>query len=149
LSKKTHVSLEEADSLIRKVKVRSNTVRKHVLKYLLEQGRPVSHGEILEDTVIQQFDRVTVYRTLAKLQEAGLLHIIEGTDGIRRYCAHYPGQPNCPGNHPHFICEMCGKMVCLTGQSMPHVDVEPGMIVKGKQYLVYGLCQECAKKYAS
>lgn len=146
MKKKKNFTLQDAEELLKRAKIRSNAIRKYVLRGLLEYGRPLSHGEIQEDEILKDFDRVTVYRTLAKLQEAGLLHVVEGTDGIRRYCAHDPRQPHCPGNHPHFVCQECGKMFCLTGQAMPHVEVEPGMVVKGKQYLVYGLCKECAKK---
>ena len=140
------IPMTDIERLIKKAGIRSNTVRTYVLRCLFFYGRPLSHGEILEDPDMAGFDRVTVYRTLSKLQEAKLVHVIEGTDGIRRYCAHYPEQPNCPGNHPHFICQVCGTMVCLTGQSMPRVDVPEGMIVKGKQLVVYGICNKCAEK---
>ena len=145
--KKTSIPMADIERIIRNANIRSNMVRTYVLRCLFSYGRPLSHGEILEDGDMEDFDRVTVYRTLAKLQEAKLVHIIEGTDGIRRYCAHYPGKHNCPGDHPHFICQECGTMICLTGQKMPRVEVPDDVIVKGKQFLVYGICKDCAEKY--
>lgn len=88
-------------------------------------------------------DRVTIYRTLSTLKEAGIVHSVQGIDGVWRYRAHDPDQGGCPGNHPHFICLSCKTMLCLNGQKLPNVSVPEGFSVTGKRLLVYGLCREC------
>jgi Fur family ferric uptake transcriptional regulator/Fur family zinc uptake transcriptional regulator len=89
-------------------------------------------------------DRVTVYRTLSALQEAGLVHRVQDKDGVWRFCAHGSREQGCPGNHPHFLCMRCGEMRCLTAQSLPWVETSAGEQVVGKQLVVYGLCAGCA-----
>ena len=49
--------------------------------------------------------RATVYRTLTKLVDAGLLRRLE--IGPRTYYEHDYGYPQ----HEHLICEKCGKMI--------------------------------------
>ncbi|MBL3592013.1 MAG: transcriptional repressor [Synergistaceae bacterium] len=130
---------------LKEVGLRATKARLTTLKLLYERGRPLSHGEIQEG-LGEGLDRVTLYRTLASLERAGLVHRVQGTDGAWRFCAHRPDQAGCPGNHPHFLCLQCGAMVCLTGQPLPHVDVPPGCSVSGKQLVVYGLCPSCRER---
>jgi Fur family ferric uptake transcriptional regulator/Fur family zinc uptake transcriptional regulator len=134
-----------AVSLLRGVSLRVTPVRVLVLGHLLKMKRPVSHAELWRRKRIRSFNRVTVYRTLLTLQSRGIVHAVQGTDGVWRYCAHSPRQEHCPGNHPHFVCTLCGRMSCLPGQTMPHVSVPEGTVVEAKQYVVYGMCSECAE----
>ena len=94
-------------------------------------------------------DRVTLYRTLETLHRAGLLHQIRGEDGVLRYGSHDPDSPVCPGNHPHFLCVVCGQMRCLVDQRLPRVKVPAGCEVKGKQLVVFGYCEACCSERAS
>jgi Fur family ferric uptake transcriptional regulator len=127
--------------------LRRTKIRKAVLAVLAEQARPLSHAEVRR-SVWKLADRVTLYRTLEALRGAGLVHEVLGEDGIRRYCRNDPVAPGCPGNHPHFLCLQCGKMICLSGQSLPRVSVPEEFAVKGKQLVVFGLCELCSKRSA-
>ena len=123
-------------------RLRPTEARLSVLRTLFGAGRPMTHGEV-QERLDEATDRVTLYRTLATLERAGLVHRVQGTDGAWRFCAHRPDVEGCPGDHPHFLCLDCGLMICLTGQSLPHVDVPQGCSVAGKQLVVYGLCPTC------
>lgn len=123
--------------------MRVTRLRQEVFVHLLEQRRPLSHQEI--SARLPGCDRVSLYRTLNTLAAAGLVHAVRGLEGVWRFCAHPPRHDGCPGNHPHFLCIDCGRMTCLTGQTLPHVEVPAGVEVKGKQLLVYGRCARCAR----
>jgi Fur family ferric uptake transcriptional regulator len=133
-----------ARTLLRSSFLRITPVRTAVLSQLLQYGRPVSHADLWRWKRIRAFNRVTVYRTLLSLQRRGVVHAVQGTDGVWRYCAHALSREHCPGNHPHFVCKRCRRMSCLLGQTMPHVEVPEGTVVEAKQYVVYGICAECA-----
>ncbi len=135
-----------ARTLLRNVSLRVTPVRAVVLGHLLQFGRPVSHADLWGRKKIRAFNRVTVYRTLITLQSRGVVHAVQGTDGVWRYCAHAAGnsRERCPGNHPHFVCKKCRRMNCLLGQTMPYVEVPEGTVVEAKQLVVYGICPECA-----
>jgi Fur family ferric uptake transcriptional regulator len=130
-------------ALLKGAGLRVTAVRLDVYSYLLKQGRPLSHQEIT--TRQRRHDRVTLYRTLNTLRAAGLVHAVQGLEGVWRFCAHRPEYSGCPGNHAHFLCLSCGRMICLPDQKLPYVEVPPEMEVKGKQLLVYGLCASCIR----
>jgi Fur family ferric uptake transcriptional regulator len=132
-----------AGRLLRSAGLRVTEVRLATLECLLRAGEPLSHGELAGLPALQALDRVTLYRTLHALRAARLVHAVQGIDGSWRYCAHLPEGGGCPGDHPHFLCERCGRMWCLPGQRLPQIDVPEGHAVRGKQLLAYGLCEEC------
>jgi len=138
-----------ARNLLSGASLRITPVRAVILSHLLRFGRPVSHAELWRRKKIRDFNRVTVYRTLLTLQGRGIVHAVQGTDGVWRYCAHALRQERCPGNHPHFVCKKCRRMSCLLGQTMPYVEVPQGTVVEAKQFVVYGICAECAAAEAT
>ncbi|MDR1977378.1 MAG: transcriptional repressor [Synergistaceae bacterium] len=108
--------------------VRATPLRLRVLEILMEKGDPLSHTEIFERSAQAGGapDRVTLYRTLAAFADSRIVHQILGTDGTLRFCMHDPFRPGCPGNHPHFLCRICGRMICLSDQALPRVEIPEG-----------------------
>ena len=132
----------DASALLEVAGLRSTEVRRRVLSAMLDAGRSLSHRELAD--LLTDFDRVTIFRTLKRLKEAGLAHGVQGIDGISRYFVNLGRSEGCPGGHPHFLCLDCGRMSCLADQAMPRIAVPRGAEVRGKQLLVYGLCSTCA-----
>ncbi len=123
--------------------LRVTTARVSILELLEAQAVPMAHTEILSR--VPDLDRVTLYRVLDALVEADLVHRVQGIDAVWRFCAHANDVTGCPGGHPHFMCERCGAMVCLTDQVLPHVDTPRGSVVSHKQMLLVGICETCQK----
>jgi len=129
--------------LLRKAGLRCTKARESLLALLIEATRPLSHQEIADLPGAQHLDRVTIYRALAALEEAGLVHRVRGMDAIWRYRGHDANPEGCPGNHSHFLCLLCNAMFCLSDEPLPWVAVPKGAQVKGKQLVVYGNCPDC------
>jgi Fur family transcriptional regulator, ferric uptake regulator len=125
--------------------LRCTPAREAVLACLARRGRPLAHAEIAGARGLAALDRVTLYRTLGALQEAGLVHRVQDQEGAWRFCAHVRDGRRCPANHPHFQCTRCGRMRCLTGQELPWVEAGRGERITGKQFVVYGQCAACAR----
>jgi Fur family ferric uptake transcriptional regulator/Fur family zinc uptake transcriptional regulator len=134
----------DAKNLLRSVGLRRTKIREVVLSLLRSADRPLTHQEVAASREASGVDRVTLYRTLAALQRAGLLHRVQGTDGAWRFCLHESESAGCPGNHVHFLCLECGGMTCLADQPLPWVAVPAGARVTGKQLVVHGVCAGCA-----
>jgi Fur family ferric uptake transcriptional regulator len=110
-----------AESQLRRASIRITRVRVKVLAALLAAKRAFSHQEI-QDT-FADMDRVTLYRALDCLTEAGLAHKISGDDRIFRYSAgndHADRNTVSPTGgsiaqhqHGHFKCTLCAKVFCL------------------------------------
>jgi Fur family ferric uptake transcriptional regulator/Fur family zinc uptake transcriptional regulator len=136
----------EIREFLRTSGLRRTPAREAVLRLLCQARRPLNHEQIAAAPSTEGMDRVTLYRTLTALQEAGLAHRVQGKDGVWHFCAHPSEEGDgCPGNHPHFLCLRCGGMRCLRGQSLPWVTVDEGERVIGKHLVVYGSCSACAK----
>jgi Fur family transcriptional regulator, ferric uptake regulator len=140
--------MKESAHLLKKSGLRRTAAREAILKLLAEANRPLSHCEILERAKGETCpDRVTVYRTLETLQNKGLLHRIQGTDGIWRYCHHLSNpSEECAGNHIHFLCSRCNQMSCLPEQPLPWIEAPAGAVIHSKQLVVHGFCAACAAK---
>lgn len=138
---------ESAADLLVSAGLKPTRTREAVLSALAKAGSSLSHGDLVD--LLPGLDRVTVFRSLKTLKTAGLLHSVSGPDGVLRFVAHGAAQEACPGGHPHFLCLRCGTMTCLEDQVLPHVEVPRGAEVRGKQFVVYGLCADCSRKAAS
>lgn len=137
--------MRNPEDFLRDKGIRPTELRKEVLRILFEAGRPLSWKDTFTRFTEKRVNKVSLYRTLSLLEEKGLVHRILGTDGAWHYCAHIIEGKKCPGNHPHFLCLACGRMICLNDQALPTVQVPEGCVVEGKQLLAYGHCPSCSE----
>jgi Fur family transcriptional regulator, ferric uptake regulator len=136
------VDAAEPGIMLKEAGLRPTSARQRVLASLLAAGRSLSHRELVD--LLSGLDRVTIFRSLKNLRKARLVHGVQGIDGTLRYVPNPAHERGCPGGHPHFLCQKCHAMSCLTDQEMPVVRVPAGTVVRGKQFLVYGVCPSCA-----
>ena len=131
---------------LREKGMKVTALRRQVLELFFEQQEPMSHAEVLKRLTASGLkpDRVSLYRVLSAFSDAQIVHEIQGTDGTVRFCLHNSSLDRCPGNHPHFLCRECGRMLCLHEQPLPRVEVPEGTIIEGKQMLIFGLCPQCS-----
>ncbi|MFC5472369.1 Fur family transcriptional regulator [Paraherbaspirillum soli] len=108
-----------AETQLREMSVRTTPARVKVLAALLDARCAFSHQD-MQDLFVEM-DRVTLYRALDCLTDAGLAHKIAGDDRVFRYSAgaehtesatraHHPQH-----QHGHFKCTRCAKVFCLDG----------------------------------
>ena len=91
--------------------------------------------------------RATVYRTLLKLVEAGLLRRIE--IGVRTVYDHDYGYPQ----HEHLVCGRCGKMIEFQHPAIDaaivQIATEHNFRPDGHSLVVRGTCADCNAATAS
>ena len=105
-----------AEMRLRGATVRVTVSRVKVLSALLNARCACSHQDMQDHFI--DMDRVTLYRALDCLTEAGLVHKIAGDDRVFRYSVGtehnaQPGLPPHQGQHGHFKCTRCTKVFCL------------------------------------
>jgi Fur family transcriptional regulator, ferric uptake regulator len=130
---------------IRHAGLRCTPARETVLDVIESVGVLMSHAQLLAHGPLQQMDQVTLYRTLAALNRAGLVHRVQGENSAWRYGPQPHDHVGCPGNHVHFLCVHCGTMNCLADQPLPHVAVPHGATVQHREYIAYGTCDACSQ----
>jgi Fur family ferric uptake transcriptional regulator len=88
-----------------------------------------------------QVSRATVYRTLSKLVDAGLLRRLD--IGPRMYYEHDYGYPQ----HEHLVCQKCHKVIEF---QYPEIDSalndicqQQGFQLEGHSFVIRGICGEC------
>lgn len=144
--KKKPVSMRERlQEQLRKAGLRRTKAREWILSTLLEANRPLTHQQISEELIACGLDKVTVYRTLNTLNEAGLVHAVQGIGGTLLFCGNPDNSVRCPGDHPHFQCRRCGVMQCIGAQELPRIIMTAGAQVETKQLVAFGLCPVCAR----
>jgi Fur family ferric uptake transcriptional regulator len=135
------------EKLLSEANLNSTTNRLCVLEVIGNNSFPLSAGDIykiLERS--SRINRVTVYRILDLLVDHGVIERIS-TGGRAFYYGLAPNDYHEP--HAHFYCMECGRMDCLSPESLI-IDTEPlwktypGRIDK-VEVRIDGICKNCEK----
>lgn len=90
----------------------------------------------------------TVFRTIAKLTEEGLLNRF--TSGSGRECSYYQYNGCChSADHIHLKCNKCGKLIHMDcefiGKLLSHFMEEHSFTVDSGKTVIYGCCKSCTE----
>jgi Fur family ferric uptake transcriptional regulator len=88
-----------------------------LLRELAQLKLPISHPELTERLAGTALDRVTIYRNLLSLTEAGVLVRTQLGDNVWRYELPQSKLPE-HDRHPHFVCTDCGDIACLPSNTV-------------------------------
>jgi len=102
-----------------------------------------SKGPRYEASHLGSLSKVTVYRTLESLVEAGLVH----RAFMHNRTWHFELADHCSERqcHPHFTCIRCGVTQCMTDISLPLAQIpRKGFVISRQQVRLEGLCPACA-----
>ena len=114
-----------------------------ILNVLFQAGEPLSQEQIAKRLGKNNFDKVTIYRTLESFIKVGLVH----KAFMDKRASHYELAHNCTEKqcHPHFTCTNCGNTHCLVKISIPMAKSPyKGFIIQRQQVHLEGLCPNCA-----
>lgn len=105
-----------AEAQLRDSTLRVTDARIRVLAALLGAPYAYSHQDVQD--LLADMDRVTLYRALDCLTDAGLAHKIAGDDRVYRYNAavehHDHGDAaHTQHQHGHFKCTRCSRVFCI------------------------------------
>lgn len=118
---------------------------------VLEKFYRSTHALSLKDLEqeFEDYDRVTLYRTLNSFIDKGLLHKIPSDDGFASYglCTNECTDVSHNHDHVHFKCMECGQIECVPDQHVPKVQL-PGYEVIEQNLIVNGICKVCNSKVA-
>ncbi len=117
--------------------------QRELVRHIFEKHSHFDTDELLAELkkAERTVSRATVYRTLAKLVEAGLLRKIE--IGARTVYDHDYGYPW----HEHLVCSNCGTMIEFTHEGIVEavqgVATQKQFRVAGYDLIVRGSCAAC------
>ncbi|MGN6616276.1 MAG: Fur family transcriptional regulator [Ilyomonas sp.] len=132
------------DDILRKNQLSVTGSRKKILELFQQSDGALAHADIEKQTH-EEFDRVTIYRTLQTFVEKGIIHPIPTADNSVRYalCKEECSEGHHHDDHVHFICDDCGTTYCLEHVAIPEVHLPNGFVLKQTEVLVSGKCNRC------
>ncbi len=118
--------------------------RQKILELFRHSDGALAHADIEKNTT-EQFDRVTIYRTLQTFVEKGIVHTIPTADNSVLYalCKDDCSEGHHHDNHVHFICDNCSTTYCLEHTATPKVEVPLGFQTKQTDVIMSGTCNKC------
>ncbi len=117
--------------------------QRDMVRFIFSRHNHFDAEQLIDDMKGAGFavSRATVYRTLAKLVDSGLLRRLEL--GPRMYYEHDYGYPQ----HEHLQCEKCGKMIEFQSQAIEAAIAEVcrqhQFQAAGHTFVIRGSCAEC------
>jgi len=123
---------------------RKTVAKTTILALLQNSEKALSHSDI-QDEVGDLCNRVTIYRVLDRLVEAGEAHKIVNIDGVIQYAACHSCEEEAHHTHRHihFSCTVCNEVTCLEGIE-PAFKMPPNYQVKDVHFTLSGICPNCA-----
>ncbi|MBM6661024.1 Fur family transcriptional regulator [Marseilla massiliensis] len=117
-----------------------------VLRELTSAERPMSLTEL--EYKILSIDKSGIFRALSVFKEHHLVHVLEdGGDGVRyEFCRSHSDDAD-DDLHAHFYCERCRQTFCLEDIAVPQVELPGGYEAVSVNYMIKGICPECARKH--
>ncbi len=134
---------EQCHRMLKEAGLYRTEARVSVLTVLLQATSPLRQDQIAERLADKARNKVTIYRTLESLANAGLVHRAFMQERAWHFeLAHHCTAKQC---HPHFTCSNCGTTHCLKEFSMPMAPRSyKGFIIQHQQVRLEGLCPACA-----
>lgn len=126
---------------------RYTAARRRVVAVLERHRRPLSAAEIRERD--RSLAQSSLYRNLAVLEQAGVVHRVAGGDGLARYEL---AEDLTGHHHHHLVCSACGLVADVP--SSPRLEKaldqaarlaaeETGFAVTDHRIDLEGLCPDC------
>jgi Fur family ferric uptake transcriptional regulator len=117
--------------------------QRDLVRYVFSKHSHFDAEQLIDEVKGQGFriSRATVYRTLGKLVDAGLLRRLEM--GARTFYEHDYGYPQ----HDHLHCQQCNKIIEFQHPAVESVLREvcrqQGFQSAGHSFVVRGVCADC------
>ncbi len=133
------------DSYLREAGLRCTAQREAIVRVLLETQGHFSadglHRKLMEEGL--EVSRSTVYRTVSRLQENGLISEVFRSEGR----AHYE---KAGTHHDHLMCVRCGKVMEFREEAIEEMQREVcqrfGFQPYDHRLRITGLCRECREQ---
>lgn len=123
--------------------------QRDLVQYIFAQHHHFTTEQLLRDLHAANLNisRATVYRTLSKLVDAGLLRKLElGSD---TYFDHDYGYPQ----HEHLLCEHCQRLIEFQHpaieSAIQEICAEQQFQASGHTLIVRGICSDCNRARAT
>ncbi len=128
--------------------IKPTAMRLLILRAMSRGDETVSLPQL--EKLLPTVDKSTISRTLTLFLLHRLIHVVDDGSGSLKYnvCGD---DCDCgiEDEHTHFYCERCHRTFCLKRIHVPVVPLPEGFVLGSINYVIKGLCPECAEKSES
>jgi len=124
--------------------IKPTAIRLLILREMMRGDETVSLPSL--ERYLPTVDKSTISRTLSLFLLHRLVHVVDDGSGSLKYavCAD-DCECSVEEEHTHFYCERCHRTFCLKHLAVPVVDLPAGFTLSSVNYVLKGLCPECAE----
>lgn len=131
--------------------IKPTAIRLLVYDTLAKAGYALSLSDI--EARLGTVDKSSIFRALTLFLAHHILHSVDDGSGMAKYAPCAPGchchttAPDALSDlHTHFRCERCRRTFCLRGLPVPTVVLPEGFRLTSANYVLVGICPQCAGK---
>lgn len=135
----------QSQKILQQFSLRKTNCRNATLDLLLSRQFALSHSDI-EEQIGENYDRVTIYRTLRTFLDKGIIHKVLDDSGNPKYAlcsSEECSQEEHKHQHVHFKCLKCENTLCLNEVRIPEVQLPEGFQPIESNLLIQGVCVDC------
>ena len=125
--------------------IKPTATRLLILRAMFRGDETVSLPQL--EKLLPTVDKSTISRTLSVFLMNRLIHVVDDGSGSLKYnvCSD---DCDCgvEDEHTHFYCENCQRTFCPKRIHVPVVSLPGGFVLNSINYVIKGLCPECAEK---
>lgn len=122
--------------------IKKTSPRVSIINALQKSDFPLSESEVKE-RMGDLYDRITFYRSVQTLIEAGIIHRIVAGHITKYALNHCRDDHQHETDHVHFFCEQCKALVCLNEIKIQSYSLPVGFVKKECDVVIKGLCTSC------
>ena len=137
--------MTKGKEILRRNGLRLTNCRNAVIDVFCTTHTALGHAELEDALIEEEYDRVTIYRTINTFLEKGIIHKVMDGSGIGKFalCSAKCDEHQHHDNHVHFNCVACGNTTCMEELLIPKVELPQGYEVKEANLLLKGICAKC------
>jgi Fur family ferric uptake transcriptional regulator len=134
------------EDLLTRHHLKKTAPRLRVLSMMSSRNTATSQPDL--ESVMNDIDRVTLYRILSAFEEKGIIHKVFDLDGTANYalCTSNCDEGHHHDEHLHFNCTQCKNVYCLNDLQLPAINLPAGFEPQAFTLYATGLCPKCSKK---
>jgi len=127
--------------------LRMTNSRSAIIDIFCAADAAIGHAELEDALVEEDFDRVTIYRTINTFLDKGIIHKVMDGSGVGKFalCSAKCDEHEHHDDHVHFSCLACGNTTCMEDLMVPNIHLPKGYEIKEANLLLKGICGNCKK----
>jgi Fur family ferric uptake transcriptional regulator len=133
----------DAPEILQNHHLKKTSPRVSIIQALQTSPNPLSEAEVKEQ-MGALYDRITFYRSVQTLEEAGIIHRIVADNTVVKYALNHCEKGHQHGSdHAHFYCTKCNTLVCLNTIKTHAYELPEGFAPSQCDVIIKGMCNIC------